>query len=232
VWKPQFVQAIIAADVAVLGISGVVKHGANPMKQVFGVLFLASIALSQQPAPLSGHQQATGWSVDKNHSSVSFSVAHLVFSEVSGRFRDFDINVYGKKEDFTDATFSAVLKVDSLDTGNSRRDSHLRADDFFNAAKFPEIRFQSTSLEKSPDNTYKINGNLTIRDSTRSVTFDAVLKGMIKGSQGTTAAWKATLKINRFDYNLKWSRSTDSGGLVVGEEVTITLVVELRRLGA
>jgi polyisoprenoid-binding protein YceI len=202
------------------------------MKHVSAFVFLAaSIAFTQQspnPAP-SGQQQSISWSVDKSHSSVSFTVAHLVFSEVSGRFRDFDISVNSQKDDFSDATFSAVLKVDSIDTGNSRRDRHLKADDFFNAAQFPEIKFQSTSFERSADNSYKINGNLTIRDSTKSVTFDAVLKGRIKGSQGTTVAWRATLKINRFDYNLKWNNSTDSGGLVVGEEVTITIVMELRK---
>jgi polyisoprenoid-binding protein YceI len=204
------------------------------MSRVFiSLCVAASIAIGQQPAAQtqSGASQSPGWSVDKNHSSVSFTVAHLVFSEVPGRFRDFDISVNSQRDDFSDATFSAVIKVDSIDTGNSRRDRHLRADDFFDAAHFPEIRFQSASFEKMADNSYKIVGDLTIRDSTRQVAFDAVLKGIAKGSRETTAAWKATLKINRFDYNLRWNRTTDSGGVVVGEEVTIVLVIELRKPG-
>ncbi len=192
----------------------------------------ASLSFAQQTAsavPPAVQQSPTGWRVDKGHSSVTFSIAHLVVSEVIGRFRDFEITVNSLKDDFSDATLTGLLKVDSIDTGNPRRDRHLKADDFFDAAKFPEIRFQSTSIQKTGERTYSIYGNLTIRDSTKLVAVDAELKGVIRESRGTTAAWRATMKINRFDYGLNWNRTIESGGLVAGSEVTITLVVELTR---
>jgi polyisoprenoid-binding protein YceI len=109
------------------------------------------------------------------------------------------------------------------------RDGHLKSDDFFNAEKFPEINFKSTSFEKLGDNKYKITGDLTIRDVTKNVTFDATLNGTLKTDRGVLAAWKATTTINRFDYNLKWSKTLETGGLAVGKDVIITLNLELNK---
>jgi polyisoprenoid-binding protein YceI len=153
----------------------------------------------------------------------------MVISEVTGYFKEYDIQVNAAKDDFTDATIAATLKVASINTDNERRDGHLKSDDFFSSEKFPDITFKSASVEKTGENIYKIHGNLTIRDVTKSVTFDAVHRGTIKTSRGTVSAWKATLEINRFDYNLKWNRTIETGGLVAGETVTITLNLELQK---
>lgn len=173
--------------------------------------------------------QTGGWKVDKAHSSVGFTVKHLVISEVSGNFKEYDITVTSEKEDFTDAAFEATINVASVNTDNTNRDNHLKSDDFFNADNFPVIKFKSDSVQKVGDKNYKIIGDLTIRNVTKKVIFDATLNGILKTQRGSIAAWKATTTVNRFDYNLKWSRTTEMGGLIAGDNVTLTLVIELRK---
>jgi polyisoprenoid-binding protein YceI len=169
------------------------------------------------------------WKLDKVHSSIMFTVQHMVISEVTGSFKDFAITLKSAKDDFSDAEVRSTIKVGSLSTDNTMRDNHLKSDDFFNAEKFPEINFKSTSFEKLGDNKYKITGDLTIRDVTKNVTFDAVLNGTLKTDRGVLSAWKATTTINRFDYNLKWSKTLETGGMIVGKDVTITLTLELNK---
>ncbi len=169
------------------------------------------------------------WKLDKAHSSITFTVRHMVISEVAGSFKDFSITLKSAKDDFSDAEVQSIIKVGSISTDNAMRDNHLKSDDFFNAEKFPEINFKSTSFEKLSDNKYKITGDLTIRDVTKNVTFDAVLNGTLKTDRGVLSAWKATTTINRFDYNLKWSKTLETGGLMVGQDVTITMNLELNK---
>jgi polyisoprenoid-binding protein YceI len=169
------------------------------------------------------------WKLDKVHSSITFTVKHMVISSVTGSFKDFAITMKSAKDDFSDATVQSTIKVGSLSTDNNNRDTHLKSDDFFNAEKYPEINFKSTSFEKLGDSKYKITGDLTIRDVTKNVTFDAVLNGTLKTDHGVLSAWKATTTINRFDYNLKWSKTLETGGLIVGQDVIITLNLELNK---
>ena len=191
------------------------------MKRFFqlaaALLAVSSLALSQ-----------SGWKLDKNHSSIGFSVKHLVISTVSGNFKDFDITLTTAKDDFSDAAVQAVIKTASINTDNTARDNHLKSDDFFNAEKFTEIKFTSTSFEKVGEGKYKITGDLTIRDVTKKVVFDAVYNGSIKTPWGNTAmSWTAATIINRFDYNLKWNKALESGGLIAGQDVTITINLEM-----
>jgi polyisoprenoid-binding protein YceI len=192
------------------------------MKHLLFVLmatfFIASIGIAQ-----------TGWTLDIVHSSVSFSVKHMVISNVTGSFKDFSITLNSKKDDFSDATVESIIKVASINTDNNMRDNHLKSDDFFNAEKFPDIKFNSTAFEKAGNNEYKITGDLTIRDVTKKVTFDATLNGTLNTERGLLAAWKVTTTINRFDYNLKWNKTIETGGLIVGQDVTITLNLELNK---
>lgn len=171
----------------------------------------------------------TGWTLDKSHSGIKFSVRHMVISDVEGSFKDFDVTFKAEKDDFTDAVIEATIQTASIDTDNERRDAHLKSDDFFNAEKYPTITFKSSKFEKTGATTYKIHGDLTIRDVTKPVTFDAVLGGTQKTQRGTVSGWKATLTINRFDYNLKWDRAIETGGLVVGPDVTITVNAQIRK---
>jgi len=183
-------------------------------------LIFAAFLLTSSPA------HSSGWNLDKMHSSITFSVQHMVISEVTGSFKAFNVNLSTAKEDFTDAAIDATIDVNSIDTGNDRRDSHLRTDDFFNAEKFPTIKFRSTSFQKVNDHSYKIKGLLTIRDTTKEVTIDASLNGVIASGQGSRSGWKATLAINRFEYGLHWNKTIETGGLVAGETVNITFNME------
>ncbi len=197
------------------------------MNRIKSLLFITVLVVSSLFA------QGTGWNLDKAHSSIGFSIKHMVISEVSGNFKDYDVTFKSTKSDFTDATVVASIKVASINTDNEKRDGHLRTDDFFNAEKFPLITFKSTSFEKTGENKYKITGDLTIRDVTKKVTFDAVYNGSIKAPWGAQIySWKATLIINRFDYNLKWNKAIEAGGLIVGDSVNITLNLELNKPAA
>ena len=133
------------------------------------------------------------------------------------------------KDDYSDAAFEGTVKTASINTDSDFRDKHLKSNDFFNADSFPTLSFKSTSVQKTGDNTYKISGDLTIRDVTRKATWDAVLGGTLKTSRGTLVAWKAILVINRFEYNLKYDKTVETGGLVVSKEVKITINSEFRK---
>lgn len=193
------------------------------MKRAVSIVLFAAFSF------LTALAQSASWTMDKAHSSVTFTVSHMVISEVTGKFKDFDITLTSSKSDFTDASVEGTIRVNSIDTGVERRDNHLTSDDFFNAEKFPEIKFKSSSVEKIDDRHYKIHGKLTIRDVSKDVTFDAVLNGTITGKQGVRSGWKATMSINRFDYGLKWNRTLDTGGLVAGDTINITLNLEFTK---
>jgi polyisoprenoid-binding protein YceI len=174
--------------------------------------------------------QAPTWKLDKAHSQVKFSVAHMVISEVSGLFKDFDVTFASAKEDFTDAVIGATIKAGSIDTGSENRDRHLRSDDFLNVEKYPEITFKSAKVEKTGDGTYKIFGDLTIRDVTKPVILDTQYKGTVKDGRGNpVAAFKATTTIDRFEFGTKWDRMIEGTGLVAGKNVEITLLLELKK---
>ena len=170
------------------------------------------------------------WTLDKAHSQVNFAVSHLVVAEVTGGFREFDVTFESTKEDFSDAQVSASIKTETIDTGNEKRDGHLRADDFLNAGMFPAITFTSTGVEKTTDGRFNLKGNLTIRDVTKPVVLETRFNGIIKDPWGgTMAGFKATTTINRFDYGVKWDKAVETGGLVAGKDVEITLLIELIR---
>jgi len=172
---------------------------------------------------------AAKWVVDKVHTNVIFSVSHLVVSDVEGKFKSFDGSLESDKPDFSDAKIFFTVDVSSVNTDNDMRDNHLKSDDFFNAAKFPQIKFESTSFQPTGGNKYKLTGNLTIRDVTKPVVFDVTFGGVANAMGGTHAGFKAKATINRFDYNLKWSATTEAGGLVVGKDVDITINADFKK---
>jgi polyisoprenoid-binding protein YceI len=189
------------------------------MKKLFllTTVLLANVALFAQ----------TKWNVDVVHSSVKFTVEHLVISEVEGQFKTFTGSMTSTKPDFTGSTVDFSVDVNSISTDNDMRDTHLKSDDFFNAEKFPKMTFKSTSFKKVSGNKYALTGNLTLRDVTKSVTFDVTYGGTAKDGYGNTkAGFKATAVINRFDYGLKWNALTEAGGMTVGSDVTINLRLE------
>jgi polyisoprenoid-binding protein YceI len=168
----------------------------------------------------------TPWKMDKNHSSVTFSVAHLVISEVTGKFRDFEVSFVTNKDDFSDAKLSATIKVASINTENDRRDNHLRSGDFLDAEHFPDLIFASTSVSTTGDNSFDIAGDLTIRGTTKPIVLHAEYKGTIDMKGRTIIAFSAATEINRFDYGVKWDAKLETGGLVAGEKVRIAISYE------
>ncbi len=178
-------------------------------------------------APLALFAQTNTWKLDPAHSAVKFEVTHLVISSVEGRFNKFDGTIVANKADFTDAQINFTVDVNSINTDNEARDKHLKTDEFFNAEKYPNMTFKSTAFRKVSGNKYTLEGNLTIRDVTRKVKFDVVYGGTAKDPWGNMrAGFKATSTINRFDYNLKWDKATEAGGMVVDKIVNITLNLE------
>jgi polyisoprenoid-binding protein YceI len=167
------------------------------------------------------------WTIDTAHTEIGFKVKHLVVSTVSGKFTSFEGKLEGEKEDFSDAKISFTADVDSIHTGNEQRDGHLKSADFFDAARHPKLTFTSTAIEKD-GNDYKITGDLTIRETTKSIVLDAEFGGVEKSLYGQiVAGFEVTTKINRQDFGLKWGAVTEAGGLVVANDVKIIANVEL-----
>lgn len=191
-------------------------------------LFLLAMAA----APFLATAQ-TKWNLDKSHSSVKFSVQHLVISETEGNFKVYDGSINSPSADFNNAQVNFTVDVNSINTDDEKRDAHLKGDDFFNAEKYPTMKFTSTSLKKVKGNMYTMEGNLTIRDVTKKVKFAVVYNGTVKDPWGNTkAGFKASGKINRKDYGLKWSATTEAGGAVVGDEVQMLINVEFAQAKA
>jgi polyisoprenoid-binding protein YceI len=174
----------------------------------------------------------TKWNIDKTHSNVKFTVSHLVISDVEGYFKIFEGSMEHSKPDFSDAKINFIVDVNSINTDNENRDKHLKSDDFFNAEKFPQMKFESTSFTSLGNNKYKLAGNLTIRDVTKPVTFDVTYGGTANMGKTVKSGFKAKTTINRFDYGLKWDKATEAGGMVVGKEVEIAVNAELNQAAA
>jgi polyisoprenoid-binding protein YceI len=181
---------------------------------------------------LNSMAQVTKWAVDKGHSNVKFTVTHMTVSEVEGSFKIFDGTMEHTKADFTDAKVNFSVDVNSVFTDNERRDNHLKGDDFFNAATYPTMKFVSTGIKSLGNNKYQLAGNLTIRDITKPVVFDVSYGGTVNTGRGRKSGFKAKTTINRFDYNLKWDRAVEAGGLVVAKDVEIQINVELDEVKA
>lgn len=195
------------------------------MKRIYTMALFAASVLTGIAA-----SAQTKWTVDKGHSNVKFTVTHMVVSEMEGTFKIFDGTLEHTKADFSDAKINFSIDVASVNTDNERRDGHLKSDDFFNAEKYPKMTFVSTSVKPLGGNKYELAGNLTIRDVTKPVVFQVTHGGVLNTSRGAKAGFKASTTINRFDYNLKWDRATETGGLVVDKNVAIQINVEMDKV--
>ncbi len=171
------------------------------------------------------HSQ-TVWKADPANSNVQFEVTHLAISSVTGKFTAVECTLTTDGEDFDGGSIKATVKVNDINTGNVMRDKHLKEDDFFNSTKFPEMTFESTKFNRASANRFQMTGNLTIRDVTKEITFPVEYSGTIELDDKTITVFKAAFSINRFDYNLKWDDTLDTGSLVVGEDVKVTLSLE------
>lgn len=193
------------------------------LRPLAALLTAVVLALPAAAAPIT-------WKVDPAHSEVGFEVRHF-FSKVHGVFHQMQGTIVFDEQDPTAIQVDASARVSSVDTGNKNRDADLQTPDFFNAATDSLLSFKSTKVEKAGKNKFKITGDLTMRGVTKSVVFDAEFLGAadvsIEGkSWGSKAGFSATTVVNRKDFGINWNKALDSGGMMVGDDVTIELNVE------
>lgn len=171
----------------------------------------------------------TTWKIDAGHTHAEFAVRHLMISTVKGRFGDVQGVIEIDERDLSRSAVDVVIGVATLDTREPQRDAHLRSADFFDAETFPQITFKSTRLEGAADR-FKLSGDLTIRGTKRPVVLDVTAEGRGKDPWGgERAGFSATATIKRSDFGLTWNQVLETGGVVVGDEVKISLDVELIR---
>ena len=166
------------------------------------------------------------YSVDGAHSSVGFQVRHLGITKVNGRFADFESTVHVDPDDLSTLEASAVIRIESIDTGVDRRDDHLKSADFFDAENHPTMTFRSREVRNVEGNRFELVGDLTIRGTTREVVLDGVFVGAATMGESRRIAIEATTTIDRFDYGLAWDSVTEMGGLIVSRDVTIQLEIQ------
>lgn len=171
---------------------------------------------------------AATWDVDPVHSHAQFSVKHMMVSNVKGEFGKIAGTLNIDEKDITKSTVEVTIDASTIDTRNEQRDNHLKSPDFFDVKTYPNITFKSTKVEKGADGKLKVTGNLTMHGVTKPVTLD--VEGPtpeVKSPFGTTnIGATATTKLNRKDFGLNWNKALESGGVLVGEEVAVTLELE------
>jgi len=165
----------------------------------------------------------SNWDLDPAHSQIEFAVRHMMVTTVRGQFRKFTVAVDFDEANPARSTVEAHIEASSVDTGMEARDAHLRSPDFLDSAVFPELVFRSTHIEPNGDG-YRIQGDLAIRGETRPVTLDAEIGGVVPNMQGgRRAGFSASTKISRKAWGLTWNGVLESGGVLVGDEVKITI---------
>ncbi|MCM2358153.1 MAG: YceI family protein [Geobacteraceae bacterium] len=189
------------------------------------IKLIAAVATLAVPAFAS----AAPWSIDTDHSNVEFKVRHMMVSNVKGEFGKYSGVVDIDDKDVTRSRVEVTIDTASLNSGVAKRDEHLKSADFFDVAKYPTMTFVSKKVKNAGNDRLKVYGDLTLHGVTREVVLDV---------EGPTKAYKdpwgnikrgaaATTRINRKDFGLTWNAAVESGGVVVGEEITIALEIEL-----
>jgi len=169
----------------------------------------------------------TKWSLDPTHSEVQFKVKHLMISTVTGQFKKFEASVETEGNDFATAKINFSADIDSISTNNEQRDAHLKNADFFNSEKYPKLTFESEKLEKAGDDNYKLQGNLTMLGVTKPVTLNVELGGIVNDPWGNTrAGFTIHGKINRKEFGMLFNHVTETGGLMLGEDININAAAE------
>jgi polyisoprenoid-binding protein YceI len=170
----------------------------------------------------------TKWVVDPVHSEIQFKVKHLMITTVTGYFRKYDIEVETEGEDFTTASkINFTADIDSIDTNNAQRDTHLKSADFFEAERHRQLRFVGKKYEKKGDE-YKLSGDLSIRGTTKPITLDVEFAGIVVDPYGQTkAGFTVDGKISRKEFGLQWNAVTEAGQIVVSDDIRIHCEVQL-----
>ncbi|MFC7489944.1 MULTISPECIES: YceI family protein [unclassified Knoellia] len=164
------------------------------------------------------------WAIDPTHTEVGFVTRHLMVSKVRGSFREVSGTVE-VAEDITKSVVDVTAQIASVDTGNADRDTHLKSGDFFDAEQFPTMTFRSTAFDGET-----LTGDLTIKDVTKSVTFDVDFGGVGQDPWGNTkAGFEATATVNRKDWGLTWNAAVEGGGVLVSDKISLTIDVQLAK---
>ena len=167
------------------------------------------------------------WVLDPMHSEVQFKIKHLVISTVTGSFTTFTGSMQSEGDTFENAKVEFSLDVESITTNQEQRDIHLRSEEFFDAVKFPHIKFESTSFVKESGDNYQLTGNLTMKDVTKPVTLEAEYGGSAVDFYGNhKAGFEVSGKINRKDFGLTWGAITEAGSIVLGDDVKLIANVQ------
>ena len=167
------------------------------------------------------------YKIDAAHSVVGFSIRHFEINWVQGRFKDFAGTIHYDDKDVTRSSVEVTAKIESIDTGIAPRDAHLRTADFFDAAKYPEMTFKTTKVERKGKDRYVLHGDLTLKGVTKPVALPFTITGAIKDSRGNTRfGINAQTKIDRRDFGITWGKPLENGGVDVGNEVMIELHLE------
>lgn len=168
------------------------------------------------------------WSIDPTHSEIHFKVKHMMVSTVTGAFNTFEGSATSTSDDFTNAEINFSADIDSIDTRNEQRDAHLKSDDFFNAAEYPKLTFQSKLFTKKADGDYELTGTLTIRGNAKEVTLNVEYNGTAVDPYGQTkAGFELTGKISRKEFGLQWNAVTEAGSIVVSDQVRLAMNIQL-----
>lgn len=168
------------------------------------------------------------WKSDSQHTSTEFSVRHMMVSSVKGMFRNVAIEFQGSPEDLESGKVYLEIDVDSVETFDAKRDSHLRSDDFFSSQKYPKIVFKSRKIEKMSDKEYSVFGDLTIRDITKEVRVELEISGIARDFSGNSVmGFSANGELTREDFGLKWNALLETGSVLVGSKVKFHIDGEL-----
>ena len=169
----------------------------------------------------------TTWNIDTTHSSIGFTVRHMVFAKVRGRFASWHGALTLDPSDLTQARVEVEIDAASIDTGVADRDNHLRSPDFFDVEQFGQLRFVSTKVEAAGGERYRVHGELTIRDVTKAVVLEAEYAGQAKDPWGNQrVAFTAKTTVDRREFGLTWNQVLEAGGVLVGERIEIELEVQ------
>ena len=173
-------------------------------------------------------QSAMTWKQDKAHSSAEFSVRHMMISNVKGKFKAFEVNFEGDTDDLEHSSVKVRIDPQSIDTGEEKRDAHLRSPDFFSTETNKDIYFESSSIHKVSDEEYEIHGILNIRGIKKDITLKGTFEGRIKDPYGFERfGATVTGEIVREEFGLKWNSVLETGGVMVGSKVKFEVHVEM-----
>ncbi len=195
--------------------------------------FAAAVILTGAMALQAGAASTT-WQIDPQHTAAQFAVKHLMISTVRGEFKGVTCMVVWDDKDVTKSTVDVTIDAKTVNTGEEKRDQHLKSPDFFDVEKFPTITFKSKKVEADGTGKLKITGDLTIHGVTKETVLDVEgpTAPVTDPWKNTRVAATATTKVNRQDFGVKWNANMDGGGVVVGDTVTITIDLEMVKQAA